>query len=74
MSERVTPEDAAKRFEAFGRAVWRLRADDFWCSEDGWTIAEAAVDAGLAERVKFDPAIHSAEDAEPGDEIIWPIL
>jgi hypothetical protein len=66
--------DVLDKLAIFGASVWLMHADNFWCSEDGWQIAEYAVAAGMAEHVRFDPAIHHAEDVEPGDDIIWPIV
>ena len=56
----------------FGHFVWRWLANN-WSSEDGWELSELAVKAGLAKRVAYDPEKHGECDAEPGDEIIFPI-
>lgn len=68
MGEPRSPE----RWFRFGCMVWRWLADH-WSSEDGWDLAEFGVSAGLAERVIYDPDKHGECEAEPGDEIIWPI-
>jgi len=59
-------------WHAFGARVWRWLAEN-WDTEDGWELAEIAVLSGLAEHVKYDPDIHGACEAEPGDDIIYPL-
>jgi len=59
-------------WHAFGARVWRW-LDENWDTEDGWELAEIAVLSGLAEHVKYDPDIHGACEAEPGDDIIYPL-
>ena len=59
-------------WHAFGARVWRWLAEN-WDTEDGWELAEIAVLAGLAEHVKYDPDIHGECEAEPGDDIIYPL-
>lgn len=57
---------------SFGCEVWLWLADH-WESEDGWDLAEIAVECGLAERVKYDPAKHGECECETGDEITYPL-
>ena len=59
-------------WHAFGALVWRWLAEN-WDTEFGWDIAEMAVTAGLAEHVKYDPAIHGECEADSGDDIIYPL-
>ena len=59
-------------WHAFGARVWRWLAEN-WDTEDGWELAEIAALSGLAEHVKYDPDIHGECEAEPGDDIIYPL-
>jgi len=45
----------------------------WWESEDSEAVMPLAVEAGIADRVPYDPDVHgTVEDAEPGDEIwVW---
>jgi hypothetical protein len=59
-------------WHAFGARVWRWLAEN-WDTEDGWELAEIAVLSGLAEHVEYDPDKHGECEAEPGDDIIYPL-
>ena len=67
--------DAEQRpYADFGLRVYELiRGTDGWFGDE-WSeqVMPLAVEAGLAELVEYDPSVHTAEDAEPGDEIwVW---
>jgi hypothetical protein len=62
-------------FEAFGEAMWKLisRPETNFCGDE-WSeeVLPLAQQAGLCERVPYDPAIHGEDiEADPGDEIWW---
>jgi hypothetical protein len=59
-------------WHAFGARVWRWLGEN-WDTEDVWELAEIAVLSGLAEHVKYDPDKHGECEAEPGDDIIYPL-
>ena len=73
--DELTPEPDGN-YELFGRLVLQVLksyGSDFF--EDEWSevLLPSVEKAGLAERVKYDPAIHGDEiSAEEGDEIwVW---
>jgi hypothetical protein len=62
-------------FEVFGEAMWKLisRPETNFCGDE-WSedVLPLAHQAGLCERVLYDPAIHGEDiEADPGDEIWW---
>lgn len=66
---------AARRYESFGRDVWKWIEDqggEFCATEICEELLPMALSAGLCQRVPYDPDKHGdIEDADPGDEIWW---
>lgn len=64
-----------ERFAIFGEAVWDFITKsgiDFCGEEISEDILPLARDAGLCDRVPYDPTIHGEDiEADPGDEIWW---
>jgi hypothetical protein len=72
--EHYTPPPADPRLAHFGEAMWSFitkQGGDFCRNEISEDILPLAQAAGLCCRIGYDPEIHGAMDADPGDEIWW---
>ena len=75
LMRKLDGHDAEQRTYAdFGRSLAKLLRELPGWFGDEWSeeLMPLAAEAGLAERVEYDPLVHDAEEAEPGDEIwVW---